>query len=310
MYDLENNKLNGIAEVCHPCIIKQARSAAAFAKLDDHHAEDIVRFAENSIEESKRKPIVVQHIVRRVADEIISKLGENDDHDIYFDVKKLSNDLALKYAGEFRKKVSSASSPVEAGLKLAAAGNIIDFGAKSLGSINIEEELKKLEETKFERYDIESFKFNLKNAENMLYLLDNSGEIVFDMMFIEELQKVYPDLEITAALREKPIINDATLEDAGYIGLDKKVKCISSGSVYPGTILDETNDEFMKYYNSADVILSKGQGNFETLLPEAEERLFFLLRIKCDYMAELSGVEKNNLVLMQGNTDLRTKKTC
>jgi uncharacterized protein with ATP-grasp and redox domains len=103
-----------------------------------------------------------------------------------------------------------------------------------------------------------------------------------------------------AALRDKPIINDATLEDAKEVGLDHLVATISSGSIYPGTILLETTEEFQKLFASADVILSKGQGNFETLLPVADERLFFLLRIKCEYMAVLSKVQKDNLVLIQG----------
>jgi len=127
-------------------------------------------------------------------------------------------------------------------------------------------------------------------------------KLFFDTLFIKELQREYPNLHIVAALRDKPIINDATLEDAKAVGLDRLVTTISSGSIYPGTILPETTAEFQKLFASAGVILSKGQGNFETLLPFADERIFFLLRIKCDYMAALSNVKKDNLVLMQGYT--------
>jgi hypothetical protein len=102
-----------------------------------------------------------------------------------------------------------------------------------------------------------------------------------------------------AALRDKPIINDATLADAEAVGLDRLVTTLSSGSVYPGTILSETTEKFQNVYACADVVLSKGQGNFETLLPVADRRVFFLLRVKCDYMAALSQVEKDSLVLMQ-----------
>jgi damage-control phosphatase, subfamily I len=102
-----------------------------------------------------------------------------------------------------------------------------------------------------------------------------------------------------AALRDRPIINDATLEDARSVGLDCLVDTISSGSVYPGTVLPETTREFRQLFADADVMIAKGQGNLETLLPIADNRLFFLLRIKCAYMATLTGVEKGSLVLMQ-----------
>ena len=144
------------------------------------------------------------------------------------------------------------------------------------------------------------FKIALDGASTHIYLCDNSGEIVFDMLFIKELQQAYPNLQIVAAVRDKPIINDATLEDAKIVGLDRLVTTISSGSVYPGTVLPETTEAFQELFAAADVILSKGQGNLETLLPLADERIFFLLRIKCDYIASLTKMTKDSLVLMQG----------
>ena len=252
------------------------------------------------IEKSKTTPLLVQHIVRSVANAIIQERNESPDFDIYAEVKKKSNDLSLSYAEKFQKKLVESESPFETGLQIAAAGNIIDFGAKNHDSIDLNMELQFLDKTPFAHYDIEPFKKSLDDASTLLYICDNSGEIVFDTLFIKELQREYPNLHIVVALRDKPIINDATLEDAKAVGLDRLVTTISSGSIYPGSILSETTAEFQKLFASADVILSKGQGNFETLLPVADKRLFFLLRIKCEYMADLSNVKKNSLVLMQG----------
>ncbi|MCK5764827.1 MAG: DUF89 family protein [Bacteroidales bacterium] len=285
---------------CYPCVINQARSAARFAELTEEQASRVVTIAGAELEKSETSPVLVQHIVRRVADAVIQELGESQDFDIYAEVKQKSNTLSLAYAEKFQKKIDASDSPFETALQIAAAGNIIDFGAKNHASINLNKELQSLDKTPFARYDIEAFKKALNGASTLLYICDNSGEIVFDMLFIKELQREYPDLQIVAALRDKPIINDATLKDAKAIGLDRLVTAISSGSVYPGTILPETTKEFQELYASADVMLSKGQGNFETLLPWADKRLFFLLRIKCEYMAALSEVKQDNLVLMQG----------
>ena len=167
-------------------------------------------------------------------------------------------------------------------------------------SLNLDEELHLLDKIPFARYDLETFRETLKAASLLLDICDNSGEIVFDMLFIKEIERVCPNLKIIAAVRGKPIINDATLKDAKVVGLDRLVETISSGSVYPGTILPETTEEFQRLYTSADLILAKGQGNFETLLPIADQRLFFLSRIKCEYIASLAKVQKDNLVLMQG----------
>lgn len=101
-------------------------------------------------------------------------------------------------------------------------------------------------------------------------------------------------------MRERPIINDAVLNDALYVGLDRVATVISSGSIYPGTILDETSYEFRKLFDKSDLIISKGQGNFETLLDTATEKIFFILRIKCEMIARLSNTQRGDLVLMLG----------
>ncbi|MFC1744333.1 DUF89 domain-containing protein [Candidatus Riflebacteria bacterium] len=298
---VKNNKhYTAIVSNCYSCVINQARSASRFAELTEEQTRRVITVARAELERSKTTPLLVQYIVRRVADAVIQELGESLDFDIYAEVKEKSNTLALANAERFQKKIDAAESPFETGLQLAASGNIIDFGAKKHGSINLTSELQSIDKIPFVHYDIESFKRALDGASILLYICDNSGEIVFDMLFIKVLQRDYPNLQIVAAFRDKPIINDATLEDARAVGLDRLVTTISSGSVYPGTILPETTEEFQKLFASAEVILSKGQGNFKTLLPLADKRLFFLLRIKCEYMAALSKVKKGNLVLMQG----------
>ena len=297
----ENKKrFSGIASDCYSCVLNQARSAARFGELNEEQTQRVIAVAKAGLEKSKTTPLLVQHIIRSVADTVIQERGEPQDFDIYADVKEKSNTLSLAYAEKFQKKLDASETPFETGLQIATAGNIIDFGAINQGPINLTKELQSLNKIPFARYDIEPFKRALDDASTLLYICDNSGEIVFDMLFITELQREYPNLQIVAALRDKPIINDATLEDAKAVGLDRLVTTISSGSVYPGTILPETTEEFQKLFASADVILSKGQGNFETLLPIADKKLFFLLRIKCEYMAALSKVSKDNLVLIQG----------
>jgi damage-control phosphatase, subfamily I len=296
----KNKHLAGIAPSCHSCIVNQARSTARFAGLTEDQTERVIAIAETWLEKSKTMPLLAQHVIRYVGDAIIQEQGKPPYFDIYSEVKEASNALSLKHATILQKKIADSRSPLETALQIAAAGNIIDFGAKGDGSLNLVKELQLLTAVPFERYDVESFRTALHGASTLLYICDNAGEIVFDLLFMKELHRLYPDLQIVAAVRDKPIINDATLEDAKAVGLNSFVTTISSGSVYPGTILREATEEFQKLFESAGVILAKGQGNFETLQPVADERLFFLLRIKCEYMAALSKVKKDNLMLMQG----------
>lgn len=294
------NRFTGIASDCYACVLDQVRSAAGFAELTDAQTGRVITLAETVLEKSKTTPVMVQRVIRQVADAIIQERGESPDFDIYTRVKATSNTLSMACVERLQKKIDESASPFEAGLQVAAAGNIIDFGAKDHGALDLEKELEGLTEISFARYDIDPLIKALEGAATLLYICDNAGEIVFDMLFIKEIQRLYPGLDIVAALREKPIINDATLADARAVGLDRLVTAISSGSVYPGTVLPETTREFQQLFDSADVMIAKGQGNLETLLPFANNRLFFLLRIKCEYMAALTRVAKGSLVLMQG----------
>lgn len=297
-----SGRFSGVAEDCYQCVLAQARSAAAFAELDEAGTERVVAVAEAELQRSRRVPMLVQHIVRRVADAVLLERGEGPDFDIYAEVKELSNQLSQRYVPRLQEVLEASEEPLRTGLQIAAAGNIIDFGAREHASLDLEAELERLLEVPFAHCAIEALEEALEGAVSLLYLCDNCGEIVFDMLLIRLLRELYPRLRIVAAVRGKPILNDATPEDASAVGLDRLVETVSSGSIYPGTVLPETTEEFQRLFASADAILAKGQGNFETLLPLQDPRLFSLLRIKCDFMARLAGVPRDSLVLMQGGT--------
>nr|WP_321456448.1 ARMT1-like domain-containing protein [uncultured Cohaesibacter sp.] len=290
----------GINSVCKTCALEAIRAATTFSNLTIEQSKVVLEMAETAIDRSPTTGLKVQHIHRLATDEISRQKGEQQEWDPYHQVKALSNLLALEQKEKFDALLANSTNPLKTGLQLAAAGNIIDFGARSTSDINIAADLAQIMQTTFARLDIDQLEEKLSQARALLYLCDNCGEIVCDAVFLAYIAQAYPNLQITIAMRDKPILNDATVEDALAVGLNQCGTVISSGSAYPGIFLNEASEEFRKAYTEANVILSKGQGNFETLLPERDERLFFLLRIKCQIMAELANVPKGALVLMQG----------
>ncbi|NTV21630.1 MAG: protein-glutamate O-methyltransferase family protein [Chlorobium limicola] len=298
------NSNRRIAAICYPCIFEQLHSLARVTGLDEEEGKMLFEHSMRHLLATHGEGLVVQHIIRSATDRAIALSGKGVDYDPYGAIKKQSNDIARQFAGGFRNKIRHSSEPLRDAVKIAAAGNIIDFGAKRHGSLDIEMELSSIDERAFGRFDFAEFSGRLKLAGKLLYICDNAGEIVFDRLFIEEIRRSNPGLEVTCAVRALPIINDAVLADAHDAGLFDVAEVVSSGSVYPGTLFSETSDEFRGLFDNADVIISKGQGNFETLLDVADERLFFILRIKCDQMAKLSRVAKGELVLMQGRGKL------
>ena len=162
------------------------------------------------------------------------------------------------------------------------AGNIIDLGVKcSLTLPEAEETIHKALTDYFDMTDFDDFKDAVSGAKEMLYLADNAGEIVFDRFLIEQIGPA----KITFAVKGSPIINDATMEDARECGLTELVKVIDNGDNAPGTILESCSEEFVRRFEQADLIISKGQGNFETL-SDVDKNMYFILRAKCPVIAE------------------------
>ncbi len=289
-----------IPVACYPCVFEQLLSLVKVTGLEQDNAKSLFEHSMRQLLETRGEGIVVQHVIRNATDRAIELSGRGSDFDPYGAIKQFSNDIALEFARGFRTTIRNSPEPLKDAVKIAAAGNIIDFGAKRHGSLDIEKELSTIDDRVFGQFDFDAFAARLQSADRLLYICDNAGEIVFDRLCIEEIRRFNPRTEITCAVRERPVINDAVLHDALYVGLDEVAAVVSSGSIYPGTLLDDTSEAFRRLYAEADLIISKGQGNFETLLDRADRRLFFILRIKCDQMAKLSNVLKGELVLMQG----------
>ncbi|GAF83536.1 unnamed protein product, partial [marine sediment metagenome] len=238
-------------------------------------------------------PIVGQFAYNLVAE----MLGLEDP---YQHLKDEYNQLALELYDEVKGIVDSAKDPLFEAIAVAALGNTIDFAAQH--QIDLIGDFKNFSLQSFKINDYNEFKKSLeiinRNEGQLLILADNCGEIVFDKLLVETIKKLYPDLEIIVAVRSKPIINDATLKDAEFIGLTNIVKVIESCPV-PGIDLPSATEEFKKYFHEKNgIILSKGQGNFETMygmeIPNKE--LFYLLKAKCVLMERIFKAKIGDLI--------------
>ncbi len=218
--------------------------------------------------------------------------------DPYKMVKDQSNHRAMELYPMLKEKVAQSEDGLLTAVELAIAGNVIDYAAKN--NLNIEYEIQTIltgsftaEQKSVFEYDL--FKRDLAEAKTILYVADNAGEIVFDRVLIEEIGT---GREVIFAVRDKPVLNDAIMEDAVFCGLDKICRVISSGVDSPGTVLEYCSDEFMKIFKEADMVISKGQGNYEALT-EAPRKIFFLFKVKCPVIARHSGAQMGDIVLKQ-----------
>lgn len=204
-------------------------------------------------------------------------LGDNDP---FARVKQEGNDFALAVQEELEQRILAAKDPLRAAVRVAIAGNIIDYGA--LQSFDAAATMQECFARVFVWDDYPVFLEALHGRPKVLYLCDNCGEIVFDGLLIKQLNRL--GCQVTTAVRESPVINDATLADARYCGLEKLCTVISNGTGCPGTPLASCSAEFKEHFRAADLIISKGMGNFESL-SEVSAPIFFLFTVKCSQVA-------------------------
>ncbi|NLF44163.1 MAG: DUF89 family protein [Bacteroidales bacterium] len=211
--------------------------------------------------------------------------------DPYEEEKKHSNELALSLYPKWKAKVLESPEPFEMALRLSLAGNVMDYGAHE--SFDINKSITEVLSSPLAINDAALLKERVSKAHKILYLGDNTGEIVFDKLFIETMMHN----NILFAVRGGVALNDATMEDALAVGMDKVADVISNGFDAPSTVLHKSSDAFLDEYKSADLIISKGQGNFEGLMNVKDHRIFFLLMAKCNVIANVLGVKKGSFVV-------------
>jgi len=280
---------------CIPCFFRQALAAVRMATDDEFIQRRVLNSVSIMIPDlalDVTPPEIAQQVYR-----IVYEITGNNDP--YLEVKKCANTSAMTFYSRMKDIVDNSNETLETACRLAIAGNAIDLGAQAeVGSIHsiIEDSVGYL----LDQEQYRKFKESVGQSSLILYLADNAGEIVFDRILIEQLLQIKKS-KIVFVVREKPIINDATLDDALQVGLDKVATIITNGSDAPATILSQCSSEMLSYYQTADLIISKGQGNYESLSGRSEN-IFFLFKVKCHVIARNSGFDVGSLVLARSTS--------
>lgn len=275
---------------CIPCFIRNALEMARIASGDMAVHEQVLRDVLQEMSEWDMRlpaPVLSQRVQRR-----LRALTGNQDP--YQDAKCRFNEMALDLLPELRSTVEAAADPLQAAVRVVIAGNVIDMGVN--GNLRVEDVKTSLSRSFAAPFagNLDSFRAAIARAERILYLADNTGEIVFDRLLVEQLTARWT----TVAVRGAAVLNDATLADARLAGLDQVAEVIDNGSDAPGTVLTECSALFRERFGSADMIIAKGQGNFETLAG-GPGNIFFLLKVKCPVVAAHTGLEIGTHALLQ-----------
>jgi uncharacterized protein with ATP-grasp and redox domains len=275
---------------CISCLDRQAKRLFDKYQLPAHVIGDINFKFRLFINDHKKNNLTAPEATRYLHLLFTNATGVTD---IYGQEKNKYNNLMLGYEDELRTKINKSDKPFFTALRYALAGNIIDFGPHQ--SFDIMKALDDAGSRKPAIDDSVMLRDELKSAGTVLYLGDNAGEIVMDKLFIETIHH----RNLYFAVRGGNAINDITSEDAAYVGMNKVARVISNGYNAPSTILDRCSKRFLEIYNKADLIISKGQGNFEGLMNERDKDIFFLLMVKCHLIARKTGVQKNDVIVMK-----------
>lgn len=281
---------------CYPCMLDQAIRAAVLSGVGGDALVTLMREASRILSETDPEltpPEAAAPLYLLVAE--VSGVP-----DPYRELREESNRRALGMVEAIRRDIWGSPDLLERAAAAAVAGNSVDFGARSL-PLDLEQSLRKMLEGNLAVDHRAEFKKDLERSKRLLYICDNAGEIAFDRLLCEAMARCFPRLEMTVAVRGGPMINDAQLTDARQVGLDRLARLITTGQALAGVALEKASKEFREAFEEADVIVAKGQGNFETL-EGREENLYFLFQVKCDCVSRYLGVERGAGLVMRGRS--------
>jgi uncharacterized protein with ATP-grasp and redox domains len=284
---------------CLPCFVRQALDSVRLITNETNVQEKVLRevlHLASQMDLNQPPPAMAKMIHNQ-----IRRLTGLEDP--YYELKAKSNKLALQMYPELKEKIKNSDRPLETAVRLAIAGNIIDFAVDTrLDKKEIEKSISESLIAKLNHDTIGELEQACKKAKSILYIGDNAGEIVFDRLLIEQM----PKEKITFVVKARPIVNDATFEDAEAAGLTDIIEVIENGSDAPGTILSECSYHLHRLIDGADFLIAKGQANYETL-GDLDKDIFFMLKAKCSLIAGLLGRKIGDIVLIK-NKPVKAKK--
>jgi uncharacterized protein with ATP-grasp and redox domains len=272
---------------CFPCFLRQSIIALRIGTKDELLRERILKsiLPEIQIADISRPPAYATTFIHRKIRHMLGK-------DPFEELKSEYNKIALGLYPSLKTMVGKSQDPLWTATRLAIAGNVIDFGI--LTSVDIEGATDKALNNPLAVDDFEIFKKAISNADTIVYLADNAGEIVFDRLLIETL--ISFGKNVTVVVKGGPVINDSTLKDALESGLTRICQVIDNGSDAVGTIVAWTSSTFQDTFNNAQLVISKGQGNFETLIG-IQKNIFFLFQSKCNVVSKELGLSRGSMLL-------------
>lgn len=279
---------------CLPCLINQVVKVADFTQAPNRDALFRKVFSHlAAMDFSLTNPEIIGAVFRILKEHI-----QNEDP--YLEIRNYYNELFSTHSRDLQEKIQQAPQPFHQAIKYAILGNIIDFNPMHTNSIEtILQWFSSAEEQVLTIDHTEQLLSALSSAKTLLYLGDNCGEICLDLLLLQMIRERFPQLSLYFGVRGKPVVNDSIEADAYQVGIHQYATVISNGDDSLGTILPRTSPEFQAVYQKADVVLAKGQANYESLNEERDKHLFFLLMAKCDVIANLIGVPCKSLLCLE-----------
>ncbi len=283
---------------CIECNLNQVKKLSTIMELNLKTEEETLKSVKDYldvVDMNKPSPQVMGEIWQ-----IISRVIKNDNP--YKEVKSYYNQEVMKITASIHDIIDSSHDGFNTALKIAIVGNLIDFSAKhNFNLAGLIDKINNILSTPL-RVDHSNLLFDqIIKAKNMLYIGDNCGEIVLDKIFIQQILKNNPHLNIYYGVRGQSIVNDVTFDDANEVKMDEVATVISNGDTSQGTILSRTSLEFKEIFRKADVVISKGQGNFEGLVDNDDEKVYFLFMTKCEMISEIVSVEPLSIICLKNN---------
>jgi len=276
---------------CIPCIISSYLKLVETSVIPETQQEVILRqllHYLSGVDYDQSPPMMGRTLQRMIRESL-------QNPDPYHQIKQHYNQMMMDLYSSFKEIVERSEDPFDAAMRMAIAGNVIDFGAKY--QFDIMDSINRVKEHELAIDDSRFLRDDLEHAQTLLYIGDNCGEIVLDKLFLETIdisQKYF-------VVRESPVINDITPEDAKMTGMDKIATILTTGDNSPGAVWESASKDFRDHFNNADVIISKGQGNLEGLIDVPHDHVYFLLVTKCDLIGEKIGTRNGDFVVKRGS---------